>query len=449
MYSSPMPATAGATDEETNQSSSEMVDCTDDDIGDAPVNVLLIDDQAMIGEAVRRMLASEPQVKFHYCSDPRLAITQAEAIAPTVILQDLVMPDVDGLSLLQQFRSHPQLQSVPLIMLSTRDEPAVKAQAFGLGANDYLIKLPDRVELVARIRYHSRAYQNLQARSAAITAQNHAQELEQTLVELRETQAQLIQTEKLSNLGQMVAGVAHEMSNPVNFVSGNLKYVQDYVQDLIGFIQLYQREYPQTTPAIDAQLESLDFNFMVEDLSDILASMKLGTDRLRDVALSLRNFARSDQDKMQEVDLHEGIDGTLLILNHRLNRRIDIIKQYGELPLVACYPAQLNQVFMNIINNAIDAQLEYDHPAPRQITIGTQALDSHWVEVKIADNGPGMPSEVKQKLFDPFFTTKSIGKGTGLGLSIVRQIVEKHRGLITVESEPERGTTFLIRLAIG
>jgi two-component system, NtrC family, sensor kinase len=444
MYSSPLGATRGSTEQETNESSPEI----DDHEGDAPVNVLLIDDQAMIGEAVRRMLASEPQVKFHYCGDPKRAIAEAAEIAPTVILQDLVMPDVDGLELLQQFRSHSKLQSVPLIMLSTRDEPAIKAEAFGMGANDYLIKLPDRVELVARIRYHSKAYQNLQARSAAITAQNHAQELERALGELRDTQAQLIQTEKLSSLGQMVAGVAHEMSNPVNFVAGNLMYVQDYVQDLISLIQLYQREYPQPTPAIGQHLESLDLSFIVEDLSGVLASMKVGTDRLRDVALSLRNFTRSDQDKMHEINLHEGIDGTLLILNHRLNQQIEIIKQYGDLPMVDCYPAQLNQVFMNIINNAIDALLEYNHPAQRQITIGTR-IEAQWIEVKISDNGPGMLPEVKQKLFDPFFTTKSIGKGTGLGLSIVQEIVEKHQGSITVESEPDQGTTFLIRLALG
>jgi two-component system, NtrC family, sensor kinase len=414
----------------------------------APVVVLLIDDQAIIGEAIRRMLLTEPQMEFHYCGDPKAAIAQAEVIKPTVILQDLVMPDVDGLDLLQEFRSHPQLHAVPLIMLSTRDEPLVKAQAFGLGANDYLIKLPDRVELVARIRYHSKAYRNLQARSEAVTALNYAQELEQALMELRETQAQLIQSEKLSSLGQMVAGVAHEMNNPVNFVVGNLKYVNDYVQSLVSLIRLYQQEYAEPTPAIYDHLESMDFNFIVEDLPGVLASMKLGTERLQDVVLSLRNFARSDQDKMQEMDLHDGIDGTLLILNHRLSHQIKLVKEYGILPLVVCYPAQLNQVFMNIINNAIDALLENDQQAPKQITIKTQVVDSQWVEVRIRDNAAGMPTEVKDNLFDPFFTTKSIGKGTGLGLSIVQQIVEKHQGKVAVESELGQGTEFLITLSI-
>jgi signal transduction histidine kinase len=416
---------------------------------DSPVIVLLIDDQAMIGEAVRRMLAQEAQVEFHYCGDPKGAIAQATAISPTVILQDLVMPDVSGLELLQQFRSHPQLRSVPLIMLSTRDEPLIKAQAFELGANDYLIKLPDRIELVARIRYHSRAFQNLQARSEATIAKNHAQELEQALVELQETQAQLIQSEKLSSLGQMVAGVAHEMNNPVNFVAGNLKYVHDYVQSLIHIIHLYQREYEEPTIAIRDHLESVDFNFIVEDLPGVLTSMKLGTERLRDVVVSLRNFARSDQEKAQDIDLHDGINGTLLILNHRLNRRIEIVKHYGELPLISCYPAQLNQVFMNIINNAIDALLEDDQPSLKQITVQTCVMDDEWVEISIRDNGPGMSPEVQEKLFDPFFTTKAIGQGTGLGLSIVQQIVEKHQGKITVHSALGQGTEFVIRLAIA
>jgi two-component system, NtrC family, sensor kinase len=247
------------------------------------VKVLLIDDQAIIGEAVRRMLMAESQsesqsespIEFYYCADPMQAIAQAEAIGPTVILQDLVMPNVDGLELLRQFRTHAQLQAVPLIMLSTKDEPAIKAQAFGLGANDYLIKLPDRVELVARIRYHSRAYQNLQARSDAVLAQKHAQELEQTLQELRQTQAQLVQSEKLSSLGQMVAGVAHEMSNPVNFVAGNIKFVQDYTENLIGLIQLYQQEYPQPSPVIAEYLEAIDLGYVVEDLTKDPFGIKL------------------------------------------------------------------------------------------------------------------------------------------------------------------------------
>nr|MCU0571325.1 ATP-binding protein [Oculatellaceae cyanobacterium Prado106] len=311
------------------------------------------------------------------------------------------------------------------------------------------IKLPDRIELVARIRYHSRAFQNLQARSEATIAKNHAQELEQALVELQETQAQLIQSEKLSSLGQMVAGVAHEMNNPVNFVAGNLKYVHDYVQSLIHIIHLYQREYEEPTIAIRDHLESVDFNFIVEDLPGVLTSMKLGTERLRDVVVSLRNFARSDQEKAQDIDLHDGINGTLLILNHRLNRRIEIVKHYGELPLISCYPAQLNQVFMNIINNAIDALLEDDQPSLKQITVQTCVMDDEWVEISIRDNGPGMSPEVQEKLFDPFFTTKAIGQGTGLGLSIVQQIVEKHQGKITVHSALGQGTEFVIRLAIA
>jgi signal transduction histidine kinase len=427
------------------------------------VVVLLIDDQLIIGEAIRRTLACEHNITFHYCSDPAQAIQTAIKVAPTVILQDLIMPSVDGLMLLRWFRAHPATQNIPIIMLSSKEDPNLKAEAFSHGANDYLVKLPDRVELVARISYHSRAYNNLKALSVATaTAQYQTQQLEQTLAKLQKTQAQLIQTEKMSSLGQLVACVAHEINNPVNFIHGNINCASDYLQDLLNLAQLCQKHTSDLTPELQQQISELDLDFLMEDLPKLLFSMKMGTDRIRQLVLTLRNFSRLDEAEMKPVDIHEGIDSTLLILQNRLKveagcRGIELIKEYGDLPLVECYPGQLNQVFMNILSNAIDALESYNNQRsgvepeaePSTITIRTIVKGADSIAVQIVDNGSGMPEAVQKRIFDPFFTTKPIGKGTGLGLSISHQIVtEKHHGSIQCQSESGQGTEFWIEIPI-
>jgi signal transduction histidine kinase len=304
-----------------------------------------------------------------------------------------------------------------------------------------------------------------QSRTAAAVAQEQATQLEQTVRELKHTQAQLVQSEKMSSIGQMVAGVAHEINNPINFIYGNLTHVNVYAEDLLNLIQLYQEYYPQPAPEIQAETEAIELDFIKEDLPKILSSMKIGADRISEIVLSLRNFSRLDEAEMKWVDIHEGIDNTLLILAHRLKAKqretpdIQVLKDYGHLPNVQCYPGQLNQVFMNILTNAIDA-LEEDNKQrlsediknhPSIIWICTQVLaDCNQLIILIGDNGPGMTQEVKQKIFDPFFTTKPIGQGTGLGMSISYQIVvEKHGGQLDCISAPGQGTVFLISLPIS
>ncbi|WP_414622381.1 ATP-binding protein [Calothrix sp. CCY 0018] len=281
-------------------------------------------------------------------------------------------------------------------------------------------------------------------------------ELEQTLNELKSTQAQLIQTEKMSSLGQMVAGVAHEINNPVSFVYGNINHVNQYIEDILELIELYQQEFPNPGDDIEEKLDNMELDFVKEDLPKILTSMKIGATRIREIVLSLRNFSRLDEADMKEVDIHEGIESTLLILQNRLKSKpnrteIEIIKKYNPLPKIECYPGQLNQTFMNIINNAIDVleeERDNDMQNP-QICIHTELIDNKTVAVRIADNGKGISEKVKNKLFDPFFTTKPVGKGTGLGLSITYQIiVDKHHGKLSCESELGKGTEFIIEIPL-
>lgn len=287
-------------------------------------------------------------------------------------------------------------------------------------------------------------------------------QLQNLLEELNNSQLQIIQSEKMSSLGQLVAGVAHEINNPVSFIAGNLIHTQNYSYNLLRLVQLYRAQFPQPGAEIEKEIEEMELDFLQEDLPKMLNSMKIGTDRICQIVLSLRNFSRMDEAEFKSVNIHEGIDSTLMILKHRLKAQpdrpeIEVIRDYGKLPLVECYGGQINQVFMNILANAIDAiekhgtlstyQKIRDHSG--RIEIRTSVESSQWIKVEISDNGAGIPESIQKQIFNPFFTTKPIGKGTGMGMAISYQIVtEKHGGEIDCFSTLGAGTKFIIRVPV-
>ncbi|MEH2329680.1 PAS domain-containing sensor histidine kinase [Nostoc sp.] len=336
----------------------------------------------------------------------------------------------------------------------------------------FMVKHPETGEPFCRVAVVRDITERKQAKEALLKSEaqlrQQAQELKVALCELQNTQTHLIQTEKMSSLGQLVAGVAHEINNPVNFIYGNLNPAKEYTQDLLSLLQLYQSHYPEPVLEIEDFAERIELDFLKSDLPQIINSMKVGADRIREIVLSLRTFSRLDEAEMKAVDIHEGIDSTLMILQNRLKGNdqrptIEIIKEYGKLPLVECYAGQLNQVFMNILSNAIDALEEsliicpipwenarnIEQRTSPQICIRTQLQEPNQVKIRITDNGLGIPEDVKKQLFDPFFTTKPIGQGTGMGLAISYQIItERHGGSLECISQLGQGAEFVIKIPL-
>ncbi|MDJ0701957.1 MAG: response regulator [Leptolyngbyaceae cyanobacterium MO_188.B28] len=415
--------------------------------------------------------------------DGESALQKTQYAVPDLILLDVMMPGIDGFETCRRLKAQPATRDIPVIFMTALSESAHKVKGLSLGAVDYITKPFQQDEVLARVKLHLKlhtlnqtlAEQNLRlqrevetrkAAEAALQSLNQelesrvaarTQELSQALEDLKQAQVQMVQGEKMAALGQLVAGIAHEINNPINFIHGNVNHADTYVQDLLELLTLYQAEFPQATPTIQTKAQELDAGFLQEDLPKVLTSMKIGANRIRGIVQSLRNFSRISGPESKPVNIHEGIDSTLMILNSRLKTQpnqvaIEVIKDYGDLPLVDCYPGQLNQVFMNLLVNAIDAledHLSQDPSPPTSpiIRISTAVMNEHQITICIANNGPSIPEPIRKQLFNPFFTTKPVGKGTGLGLSISRQIIaEIHQGSLQCHSSPAQGTEFVIQI---
>ncbi len=363
----------------------------------------------------------------------------------SMVITDINMPEMDGLTLLGELHSIDS--NLKAIVLSAYSDMRNIRTAMNLGAFDFVTKPIDFQDLEVTIN----------------RTLEYVEQIEKNQHKLQHAQTQLINSEKMATLGQLVAGVAHEINNPLTFIVGNLDLAEEYTTDLIHHLQLYQQQFPHPGGSIEDNAVAIDLNFLLEDLPQIIIVMREGTELISEISTSLRVLARSDTRVQVSFNIHEGIDSSLMILKHRLKANeqhptIEIIKEYGKLPLVKCYPGQLNQVFMNLIANAIDALEESNKgysfaeikSNPNTITIQTEALeDNKRVAIRIKDNGIGMSTEVQQQVFKPFFTTKAVGKGTGLGLSITRQLVEgKHGGKLRCISSPGIGTEFVVEIPI-
>lgn len=379
---------------------------------------------------------------------PRPAATLAIA-APSPTVQALELHDVC------QWCGRNQESAGPCPSIQAQEESITTGHWFSLTTRSFRSPNGDIQGGIAVFHNITNLKQTeIALRQSETCFREQTQQLQEAFDNLQTMQSQLVQKEKMSSLGELVAGVAHEINNPVNFIHGNLIYLQDHTEALINFIYRWQAQDPHPNPVMQAEAEAIDLPYLLDDLPKIIESMQMGTDRIRQIVLSLRNFSRLDEAESKSVDIHEGLESTLLLLKHRIKARpnfpeIIIDRNYGDLPLIECYPSQLNQVFMNILANAIDALEEQDWEtadAP-QITIRTAPIAPDWVEIAIADNGIGMDQAVQAHIFDPFFTTKPVGQGTGMGMSISYQIITgKHRGKLDCFSTPGQGTEFVIQI---
>ena len=410
--------------------------------------ILVVDDEPLLEYVIQqhfRQKIRDKELEFAFANNGKQALEKLESDPQIgVVLTDINMPEMDGLALIGQLKKIDS--TLKAVVVSAYGDLVNIRSAMNQGAFDFLTKPIDFKDL-------------------ELTLQKSLESVQQTradLAQLQQAQTQLIQSEKLASIGELIAGIAHEINNPVSFILGNVEYAESYCQNLMHILNLYQQYCLEDIPVIQEEIEAIDLDFVLADLPKLLNSMREGTERLDSICKSMRTFIRADTLALEPFDIHEGINSTLIVLKHRLKANesrpeIEVVKDYGDLPLVECYPGQLNQVFMNILANAIDAVEDYNswrneadiRARPGKINIRTEAIGDRKIVIHIADNGPGMTEDVKQKLFHPFFTTKPVSKGTGLGLSISYQIVvNKHGGQLTCISKQGQGTEFVIDIPV-
>ncbi len=398
-------------------------------VDDTPANLRLLSDMLQTqGYGVRKAI------------NGTMALKAVRSLPPDLILLDINLPDLDGYQVCEQLKQEPAFKPIPVIFLSALSEVEDKIKAFGRGGADYITKPFVIEEVLARVEHHL----ELAQLHRELTAKN--QDLETALLQLKKTQAQMIQQEKMAGLSQLVAGLAHEINNPVGFIAGNLSPALDYTHILLDVIGRYEAELPEPSPELQGFLDEVELDFVRTDLPQLMQSMRTGTERLKSLLLALRIFAHLDESEVKQVNIHESLENTLRLVEHRLTTpAIAILKEYNSVPRLTCYGRKLNQVFLHLLNNAIDAlRQRHDPNVELKIQIKTYAADAYcWIE--ISDNGIGIAPEVRSHLFDPFYTTKPIGQGQGLGLATSYQIiVEDHHGVLDFTSEPGVGTTFKV-----
>ncbi len=420
-------------------------------------NILVVDDTPDNLRLLSAMLTTQGY-EVRKALNGKIALNACKVILPDLILLDINMPEMDGYEVCKQLKADEKTSGVPVIFISALDDVVDKVRAFDVGGSDYISKPFYAAEVISRIE------NQINLRSLQITLNKKNTLLQETLDNLQVAQVQQIQNEKMVALGHLVAGIAHEVNNPVSFIYGNLEYVNEYLRNLVNLVETYQQEYPHPNENIKKIKEEIDLDFLINDSELLMDAMHRGAERIRSIVVALQNFSRHDEASYKQVNIHQGIESTLLMLQHRFRKTdyrdgIAIIKEYDDLPRIACFPSELNQVFMHLLNNAVDALNEEaenfqaknkaaDFNHTHTISISTEVMECGSIaRISIADNGIGIPEKIRRCIFDPFFTTKPVGKGRGLGLSICYQIiVQKHLGKLICNSSPGKGTEFIIEL---
>lgn len=423
-----------------------------------PADILIVDDTPVNLRLLSDML-QEQGYNVRKAINGKMALLAIETRIPDLILLDVNMPDINGYEVCEKLRVEEKHQNTPVIFISALNETLDKVKAFQVGGTDYITKPFAFEEVLARIKYQ------LKLRQLNEELRDRNQELQDTLLKLKITQSQLVQQEKMSGLASLVAGVAHEINNPISFIYSNLIPANDYIENLLDTIAFYQQQYPAAIDNPENPLE--DFDFIKSDLTNLMKSMYTGADRIRSIVLALRIFSHLDEADIKTVEISRELDSTLQVLEHRLKQHnleqhnleaqkstpIHIVKNYHDIPKIICFAKELNQVFLHLINNAIDAlEAAPEQPDPT-IWLEIKKKESEEsdansrIQIIIKDNGVGISEEARSRLFEPFFTTKPVGKARGLGLSISYQIiVDKHKGSLDYESSQEQGTTFIIEI---
>lgn len=444
-----------------------------------PDRILVVDDHPDNLDLLEGVLQRQGYDVYRAASG-REAFNTVPMVLPDLILLDIMMPGMDGYAVCELLKANPETCNIPILFISALDDASDKVRAFQVGGMDYITKPFQIKEVLARVAHHlmiRRLQQDLSVQNAQLQAEIEARtqvelelrqksdRLEQALQDINRAQVQMIQAEKMSSLGQLVAGITHEINNPINFVQGNLIHTSNYTQELLNLLFGYQLAFPNLPPELQAQLDSIDLDFMQKDLPKLIASMEVGTARILSIVHSLQVFSRLDQSSLQFFDLHEGLESSIVLLKHRFSgnlwrSEIIIEQQYELMFSVECYAGQINQVFMNLLNNAIDAIDESwmrktsNSPmldpnivllAPR-VRIVTRAIDDDWVQIQISDTGLGINEAIRSRIFDPFFTTKPIGQGTGLGLSTSYQTIKAQHGGHIFQREISGETVFSIEI---